>query len=177
MFKNLMRKVKYYFQHDDIDTLLISIVASCQTHVRLPFTDNNGNITKRSVVGYNDKKVFIDVNGILAQFSKDRITLTNDELKELVECHKDRLTTHPKDYVQSRINQFSHLTGSAVKVRHTPTDTVYNIPFFRTDSGIVMDRNDPVRHVPLILVLDFYAHKILYLEDLTRVLPGAAARS
>lgn len=177
MFKNLMHKVKYHFQRDDIETLLISIVASCQTNVRLPFTDNNGNITKRGVVGYNDKKVFIDVDGVLAQFSKDRITLTNKDLKELVARHKGRITTHPKDAVRSRIDQFKHLTGSAVKVRHLPTDTVYNIPFFRTDSGIVMDRNDPVTHVPLVLMLDFFAHKILYLEDLTRVLPGEAARS
>lgn len=174
MFKDLMRKVKYHYQRDDVELLIMLIVASGQIGVKLPFVDNNGTPVKFAVVGYNNTKVFIDVDGIISQLPKDRVTLSKTELKEMLALHKDRMLTHPSSEVSKRISQFRHLCGSNVKVRNLVDNTVYNVPFFRNDSGRVLDPKDPAYHVPMVLIPDFIAKKILYLENIERVLKETA---
>jgi hypothetical protein len=167
MLKTLVRKWRFWLQSDNINTLLMYIVASKQINVKLPFEDNHGNITNRGVVGYNKTKVFIDVDGKLAWYYKDRIVLTNEKLVELIAVHKKHLVSKARN--DKHLASFSHLAGTGVKVRCVLSGVIYNVPFFRNDNGFLMDSSDLPVHVPMVLLVDYSTNKILYLENLERV--------
>lgn len=165
MFKKLWNKWRYSRQKDNIDILLMYIVSSGKIGVELPFEDNKGKVVKMPVVGYNDKRVYIDVNHQLAYFTKDRIRLTDDELYSLIDSIEPALVPPKPDKFYKHLQNFKALEGKAVRLRHTITGQIHKYEKLCLDCTEMMQSESPVYHLPILISFGWIS-KVMYLEDL-----------
>lgn len=165
MIKLLGRKWRWRRQKDQIDILLMYIVAAGKIGCKITVEDNHGVVQRRAVVGYNKTKVFLDIDHRLAWLPKDHIKLSDTELKALLEFHEETLVPPLRDKVGKHLKKFKGMEGQPVRFRHTITGQIYRSLKFNMNHGDLMDIDDPATHVPVQIEPGLF-NKIYYLEEL-----------